>query len=213
MLPVYIFCLVLGGGLLLLSLLGDVFADAGGDLDLDVSGDVSFELDGAEIDSSGVDIGDGGMDADGGDASHASRILSIRTLTYVLFGFGAVGTLMGLFGSAGFATTLGLALTGGFLAGALVTSAFRYLETTDTGAQLPDMSFVGLSGTVTIPISEGSAGAVAVQRGQRRISLRALPHESARDLDPTDWTSVVVVEMEDGVARVAPVGDDLALDP
>jgi hypothetical protein len=204
---------VLGGGLLLVSLLGDVFGDAGGDLDLDVSGDVSFDIDGAEIDSSGFDLGDGEMDADGGDASQASKILSIRTLTYALFGFGAVGTLLGLFGSAGFATTLGLAITGGFLSGALVTSAFQYLATTDTGAQVSDVSFVGLSGTVTIPITEGSAGAVAVQRGQRRITLRALPHESVRDLDPTDWTSVVVVDIADGVARVAPVSDDLSLEP
>jgi len=206
MLPVYIFCLVLGGGLLLLSLLGDVFGDAGSDLDLDISGDVSFEIEGA-------DIGDADLDGHGGDASHASRILSIRTLTYALFGFGAVGTLLGLFGSAAFVTTLGLALTGGFLSGALVTSAFRYLAITDTGAQASDDTFVGLAGSVTVPISTESAGAVAVQRGQRRISLRALPHESVRGQDPAAWTSVVVVEMEEGVARVAPVADELSLEP
>ena len=211
MLPVYIFCLVLGGGLLLLSLLGDAFGDTASDLDLDVSGDLSLDIDGADIDSSALDLGD--ADAHAGDGTQASRILSIRTLTYALFGFGAVGTLLGVFGSAGSTTTLGLALTGGFLAGALVTGVFRYLETTDTGAQVSDASFVGLSGTVTLPITEGSAGSVTVRRGQRQVTLRALPHESVRDLDPTEWRSVVVVEMEHGVARVAPADDGLTLEP
>ena len=206
MLTAYVFCLVLGGGLLLLSVLGDAFGDAGGDLDLGGS---------VEIDAGSVDLGDAGVDAHGhgSDPSHASRILSIRTLTYALFGFGAVGTLLTFFGSANSLTVLGTALVGGLLAGSLVTSAFRYLETTDTGAQASDISFIGLSGTVTIPISADSAGAVSVRRGQRKISLRALPHESVGDADPTDWRSVVVVDMENGVARVAPVGEDLSLEP
>lgn len=215
MLAAYIFCLVTGGGLLLLSLLGDVLGDAGGDLGVDASADVHFELDHGGVDAGTFDTGTGDVDVhgDSGDQLHASKILSIRTLTYTLFGFGAVGTLLSLVGSSGFLTTLAFAVTGGLLSGALVTTVFDYLRATDTGAQVSDDTFVGLSGTVTLPLSATTAGAVAVQRGQRRITLRALPHPSVGDADPAGWKSVVVVEMDRGVARVAPVGEDLSLEP
>src|SRR5690606_21289047 len=62
----YWFALVVGAGLLGLSLFGDT--DAGGDVDVDAAG--------------------GGADG--------FRILSTRNLTYFLFGFGATGVLLGL---------------------------------------------------------------------------------------------------------------------
>jgi hypothetical protein len=174
-------------------------------VDLDLGGD--------------VDVGDLGggtaeMDADAaGDASHAAKILSMRTLIYALFGFGAVGTLLSALGSGGFLTNLVFAAAGGALSGALVTMVFNYLKATDSGAQPSDDGYVGLSGVVTIPISLASPGAVAVQRGQRRISLRALPHESLPVADPSTWKAVVVVEMVRGIARVVPVDDSLSLEP
>lgn len=206
MLAIYIFCLVLGGSLMAVSVLGDVFGDA--DVDLDLDTDMDFELDAGDL---GADAGD--LDVDAGDATDAVRILSIRTLIYTLFGFGAVGTLLSFLSSGGFLATLAYAVGGGLLSGAVVTTVFNYLRRTDTGAQLSDATYVGLSGTVTLPLSAGSAGAVAVERGERRISLRALPHPSAAGSDPSTWKSVVVVEMDRGVARVAPVEEDLTLGP
>jgi hypothetical protein len=53
---------------------------------------------------------------------------------------------------------------------------------------------------------------VAVERGGRRVTLRALPHASAQG-DPSTWKDVLVVEMEKGVARVAPVEEGMLLEP
>lgn len=207
MLAVYIFCLVLGGSLMAVSVLGDVFGDA--DVDLDLDTDVDFDLDAGDLagdlDAGDVDVTDGATDA--------VKILSIRTLIYAMFGFGAVGTLLSLLGAGGFLATLAFAVGGGLLSGAVVTTVFNYLKRTDTGAQLSDATYVGLSGHVTLPMGEGSPGTVAVERGHRRISLRALPHPSAAAGDPSSWTSVVVVEMDRGVARVAPIDEELSLEP
>lgn len=216
MLAVYIFCFVLGGSLMAISVMGDVFGDADVDLDIDTpdfdleldAGDVDFDAGGADLD---VDPGD--LELDGEATTDAIKIFSIRTLIYTMFGFGAVGSLLSLLGAGNFLSVLAFAVAGGLLSGAVVTAVFNYLRRTDTGAQLPDTTFVGLSGTVTLPITEVSAGTVAVERGHRRISLRALPHPSADTEDPSTWSSVIVVEMEEGVARVVPVEEDLALEP
>jgi hypothetical protein len=42
------------------------------------------------------------------------------------------------------------------------------------------------------------------------VKLRALPHPTA-DGDPSEWKSVVVVDMEKGVARVTPIDEDMLL--
>lgn len=192
MLALYLFSLVLGGGALAVSVLGDAFGGAG-DLDMEM---------------------DAGADADAGDA-HA-KIFSLRAMVYALFGFGAVGTALTLWVPAlAVPVRLGFALAGGVASGALITALFRWLGATESGAPPDDTTFVGLSGAVTLPLSAGTPGAIAVERGARRYTLRALPHATGGPPsgDPAAWTSVVVVEMEGGVARVAPVDEDLALEP
>jgi hypothetical protein len=61
-----------------------------------------------------------------------------------------------------------------------------------------------------LPIQEGVAGQVVVERGGRRIALRALAHSSAGG-DPSSWRDVLVVDMEKGIARVAPIDEDTLL--
>ncbi|MGW8268224.1 MAG: hypothetical protein ACWGSQ_17795, partial [Longimicrobiales bacterium] len=67
-------------------------------------------------------------------------------------------------------------------------------------------------GRVTLPIREGVPGKVVVERAGRRVELRALPHPSGSG-DPSLWKRIFVVEMEKGVARVAPIEEDLLLEP
>lgn len=182
MLSVYLFSLVLGGGFLAASLLGDVL---GGGVDVDAGGE-TLE-----------------------DHSAASRIFSFRTAVYALFGFGVVGATLTWLGSDPLPAAA-FALVGGATAGLLIHLGFRFLKRTETGAHAGDVSFVGLPGTVTLPLSPTTPGQVAVERGSRRIVLRALPHATRGEPDPSQWRSVVIVEMSDGVARVAPVDEDLA---
>ena len=72
MLAAYIFCLVVGGGFLLLSLFGD-FLEADADVDLDGDADLAI-----------------------GDAGDVAKLFSLRAIVYALFGFGASGTLLHL---------------------------------------------------------------------------------------------------------------------
>ncbi len=109
-----------------------------------------------------------------------------------------------------FATAV-TAVVGGMLSGALVTTVFNYLRRTDSGAHPGDAGFIGLPAKVVLPLSEGS-GAILVERGGRRIRLRALPHAAAEG-EPDEWTRVVVVDLEGGIARVTPVKEDHLLEP
>lgn len=205
MLALYLFSLIVGGGFLLLSVLGgggEGDLDMDGGLDLDVGGDL--ELDALEGDVlEGVAELDG---AEGGDA--ASRIFSLRTVVYALFGFGATGSLL-TWAGVGLITTLAFSVVGGLASGLLVSLVFHYLVRTASGGHPGDQSLVGLPGTVSLPMGVASPGTILVERDGRRLSLRALPH-SAADGDPGDWRRVIVVDMDGGVARVAPLeADDL----
>ncbi len=201
MAALYLFSLILGGGFLLLSVLGG-----------DSEADVDFDA--------GLDLGDGGLDLDGlagdagdgiesiGDAADsgqdaASRIFSIRTVVYALFGFGATGTILTRLGIS-MPTTLAFSLVAGAAAGFLVSMVFHFLVRTDSGAHPGDEALLGLTGDVTLPIGLGRPGTVAVERGGRRLSLRALPHATAHG-DPESWKRVIVVEIDGSIARVAPL--------
>jgi hypothetical protein len=184
MLALYLFCFALGGGFMLVSVLGG----DGGDMELDA--DVDFDLAG---------------EADAGHDTAASRIFSFRTLVYGLFGFGATGAALTALGS-GFLPTLLFALAGGALSGALVGTVFRYLGSNESGAVPSDAQLVGLTGRVQLPLSQDRPGSVTIERGARRATFRALPHAGA-DGDPAAWSAVVVVDVEGGIVRVAPLDD------
>jgi hypothetical protein len=216
MVAFYVFSLVLGGGFLGLSLLGDllgghgdvdVSTDAG--LDTDVTLDAHFDADAGPVDASHVDV-----DHDVSGGAHASqvasKIFSIRTVTYTLFGFGAVGTLLTyVLPATSSVTTAGFALAGGVLSGTLINVAFGWVRRSESGAVEGEDALVGHSGRVTLPITS-SGGKVVVERLGHSVELRALPHPSALDQgDPSTWKAVVVVEMRRGVALVAPVSQEL----
>lgn len=217
---------------------GDVDLDAGG-LDLDAGGleldaggfDMDaggFDMDagGFDMDAGGLELDAGGIDMDAGhldvgaaqaelhaDAGHlATKILSIRTLFYSLFGFGAVGSLLTFVWTGSPFLTATFAVLGGLSSGAVINTAFGYVRRSESGVLLTEGTYAGLRGRVTLPIRPQAPGKVVVERGGRRVELRALPHSSGQG-DPGQWEKVFIVEMERGVARVAPIEDDLLLEP
>lgn len=220
MLSVYIFSLVLGGSFLLVSVLGDVF-DAEVDVDSDFDADLALDAGDA---TDALDAGDAGDATDAVDVTHSSgaadaaqgsaaaKIFSIRGLIYGLFGFGAVGSTVTWLGGTGFVATLVSAAVGGLLTGGMVTVLFNWLKANSASNRPGDSGFVGLRGTITLPVGDGSVGTVMVERGGRRIALRALPWGPAEG-DPQAWRDVVVMEMDRGIARVAPIEEDLKLTP
>jgi hypothetical protein len=244
MVSLYVFSLILGGGFLAMSVLGDLFGGHGDvDMDTDLGGfDGHLELDaggldmdagGLDLDAGGFDMDAGGLDVDAGglemdaggldvDAAHAeldadaghlaAKIFSIRTLFYSLFGFGSVGTLMTYAWSGSPLLTAGFAVVGGISSGAVVNAAFGYVKKSESGMILSETSYAGLPGRVTLPLRPGVPGRIVVERGGKRFGIRALPHPSAQG-DPALWKDVFIVEMEKGIARVAPVDEDMLLNP
>ncbi|MFC1790976.1 hypothetical protein ACFL0I_00710 [Gemmatimonadota bacterium] len=244
MLALYLFTLILGGGFLSMAVFGDLFgghADVDGDLggldghlELDAGG-LDLDAGGLDLDAGGLDLDAGGLDLDAGgldlDAGHmdveavhadlqadagslASKIFSIRTLFYSMFGFGAMGTLLTYTWGGGTIPTAAFAILSGVGSGSIVNAAFSYLRKTESGMVQSEATFQGLSGRVTLPIRAEIPGKVVVERGGRRLELRALPHASAEGQgDPSTWSRVFVVEMVKGVALVAPVEEDMMLEP
>ena len=86
------------------------------------------------------------------------------------------------------------------------------MRRSESGGTLAEATYSGLRGRVTLPIRQEIPGKVIVERGGRSVELRALPHASGKG-DPSSWTQVLVVEMEKGVAFVAPVEEGMLLEP
>jgi hypothetical protein len=125
----YIFALVVGGGFMALSLLGDV---AGGGDVADVDLDLDLDLD-ADLD----------VDAGGGSDVNALKILSLRTLVYALFGFGAVGTILTqMWGGAQASQTALFATAGGVATGFIASALFGFLRRSEVGDRAGEASFV-----------------------------------------------------------------------
>jgi hypothetical protein len=201
MVTVYLVCLVVAGGLALLSAFGD-FLDFGvdGDAALDLDVDLDFDTD-ADF----ADVGDTQLET--GSAPVAS-IFSLRALLFALFGFGAAGTLLTALGAApGSPLTLALSVGAGLSVGLSVGVLLAYLKRSDTHSRPGDEGFRGLTGRVILPLGADSPGQVVVRRGQREHTVRALPHPAAHS-EPAGWKRVMIVEMKSGIAYVGPLEDD-----
>ena len=182
MISFYLFSLLVGGGLLVASIIGD---------------------------------GDHGHDGDFSDHSphhgghgNAAQFLSLRTLTYFLFVFGGVGAALSWKSNVPGLLIFALSAVAGLAIGAVTAASFGYLRRTDSGARNSEDSFVGLPGTVVVPIGSGAMGKVHVVRGDRTFELLARPLD-AEAAGTSDWKSVVIVEMSSGTALVAPIDDPL----
>lgn len=186
MLAAYIFCLVVGGCLLALSFFGDFLdgdVDAGGALELE--GDVDVGADGADF----------------------TKLFSLRAIVYTLFGFGAAGAVLHAVWGGG-RPTLTAAIAGGMglASGALISTVFGYLKRTESGAMEGEASLIGLRGEVLMPVALEGTGEVRIHSGDRQFRVRA----RADELDAIEMTlepghPVVVVDVQQGVAIVAPV--------
>lgn len=196
MTTLYWLALVLGGGLALLSLFGDV---------LGLEGDDAPDLAGGG-DAAAGDLGTHGADS-GHDGMH---ILSLRSATYFLFAFGAVGVLLQLvWGGRQPWLAMGAAAATGAGAAYFSAALFGWVARTGSGELPSDRTLSGLAGTMVLPLGEGG-GKVQVLRGGREYELLARPFDPDAP-DAESWTHVVVVEVVDGTALVTPL--DIGSDP
>ena len=177
MISVYLLCLIVGGGLLLFSLVGGV---DGADADADV---------------------DAGADGDWGGMR---EFLSIRALFYFLAGFGATGTLLERFTTTPSTNAFFFALLIGALAAAAVGAVYGWLRASESGVVSLDNDYlIGLPARVILPVVHGHRGKVRLLSRGREIELLARLH-GVEDADCMRGDTVVIVEVDGDTALVAP---------
>jgi hypothetical protein len=179
MTALYWFAMVVGVGMYLFS----VFADTTG----------------AHVDSDAhIHVGSDHHGADG------YQILSLRNATYFLFAFGVTGVALNTMwgGDRSWLTAI-LALGIGTLGATISTLAFGWLRKSESGEMPGDRAWLGATADVMLPLSAGGTGKILVSRGGRSQELLA----RAFDGDASGierWSKVLILEIRDGIALVAP---------
>lgn len=195
LIAVYIISLIVGGGLLLLSLL------VGGNGNADVHADVSSDLDMAGHTPGDLDHPVGGDHSiEGGHGISLASWFSIQFVVYSLAIFGLIGTTMAFVAKADPRTVLAFAVLGGVLIGQLVHQALRALKRSGGGSDLTAEDFLKQPARVTIAIEPLRRGEIAVATRTGERFLAAVSRRSDDRFKVGD--RVVVVGLSNGVAEV-----------
>lgn len=191
MLPLYLFALIVGGGLLLFSLMaghGDSDGpgvESGADADADIAPDFDHE------------------GAGGHDWVSAQDFLSVRTLLYLLAGFGATGTLIELLTGATTPVSFAWALLTGLAAAMLAASVYGWVRRTDSGVVPTDPDYlIGATARVILPVVHGHRGKILALHQGREVELLARLYGS-EDPDCPRGSEVVIIEVDGETALVA----------
>ncbi|HRX87220.1 MAG TPA: hypothetical protein P5572_19510 [Phycisphaerae bacterium] len=215
----YVFCLIVGGGLLVISTVfgghHDMDVDTGGALDggLDLSTDTDLDFD-ADLDADAALSVDGGhvteamvhqaeTDALGGHHDGAlglSNWFSVRFVVYFCAMFGLVGTVLTYLTDAGPGWTLGIALVAGIGMGQLVHQLIRSLQRSGVSSESRITDLVHKPGRVTIAVRPPARGEVGVCVGDREIFLPAVAQRSD-DVFETG-AQVMITSYSGGLAEV-----------
>jgi len=194
---IYLASLLFGAIFLVPMILGGLELDGDADFDLDAYGDIDSDL----------DLDFGGSDVDGlGSAlgSFVSSILSFRN--WVFFGafFGGSGLIFNNLLDRTAALSLILALALGLTAAVANAALTRFVKTNVSDSQVMLRDLKGTPAQVVIPLGENRKGRIQVRVGDETTYMVALPYrESAQPFGVGD--EVVVVEIADGTALVAPL--------
>lgn len=197
----YVICLIVGGGLLLVSTVfgghSDADVDGGLDADFDADMDADFDVD-----------ADVGVDADV-DAVHGHAVdgvfalsswLSVRFLVYFAAMFGLVGTALTHLSEKPANCILAYALVAGLVVGQVAHQVMRYLKRTSVDSSLHTQDYVNTLARVTVAIHPPKRGEVAIQIGDgERFVGAAAKHEH----DAFEPGQIVgVVDLHGGTAVV-----------
>jgi hypothetical protein len=217
---VYWVCLIVGGGLLVVStVLGshadadidaggaldaidgahmdaDFGADIHGDFDADISADVHADV-GADTD---LATHAGHADAGHGALAGLSTWFSIRFLVFAVAVFGALGVILTHLTETGAALVLAIALAGGVAVGQCVHQLLRSVRRTSGDSTPQPWDYVNKLARVTIAINPPNKGQVALLVGQTRRYVAAVAYQSQAAFDIGD--EVVVVAYRAGIAEV-----------
>lgn len=201
----YWICMIVGGSLLVFSMLGaahghtdaDFHADVSADADIDIHTDVDVH---ADVDADTADVGHGDADAEHGDAASLATWLSVRFLVYFVAVFGVLGVVFTYLTDVSGAGTLGVAVLGGLVAGQGVHQLFRKLRRSSSDSATTVKDYLNQIGRVSIAITHPRKGEIAIQV---RSYERYIP-ATAKHPDTTFKVGeeVAVVGYHAGVAEV-----------
>ncbi len=155
-------------------------------------------------------------DAAGTDPGHHDgdtfRLLSLRTATYGLFAFGVSGVLLTWLWKGAHGLLIGgLAATLGIVGAAISVLAFGWLRRSESGALPGEETWIGATAEIILPILPSGTGKIQAVRAGRTLELLARPFDASAE-HPEQWTQVMVIDVRDGVALVAP-GESMLTDP
>lgn len=186
MVPFYLFCLIIGGGLLLFSLVGP-FAEADAEAELDADADAADSPDGP-----------------GAAWGVAREFLSIRSLFYLLAGFGATGLLLETLADVSAGVALAVAGVTGVLAALMAGAVYGWVKRSESGL-VPTTSdhLVGMPAEVVLPVLEGRRGKVRLVSGGRELEVLARLY-GAEDAACPRGATVVIVDFEGDTALITP---------
>jgi membrane protein implicated in regulation of membrane protease activity len=187
MFGLYLASAILGWAFVGLFLFGGIDTDA--DFDADVDADVDFDA-------------DGGLAS--GLASAALSLLSFRSIMFFMAFFGLTGMVLDLIGT-GTVLTLLAAIGVGVFAWVLNSFVFRALKVADVSSTLVEADLRGAIGRVVLPINPGHRGRISIEAGDQRRYLTAEPFDPARRPSYAVGDAIVVVDLDRGTARVAPI--------
>lgn len=195
MIWLYIAASIFGGTFVLGMLAGGLDLDS----DLDFDADADFDLDTSEMSAdnlTGEDVASAGTDFFG-------SLLSFRSIVFFSLFFGLAGLVFDRLDYTEPAPLLTGSLLG-LIAAVLNTQLFRWLSDNETSSMLSDRAITGSRGTVVLPLEGDQKGRIKAEIEGQTTFLVALPHSAKTDrFDVGD--SVVVVEIENGTALVAPL--------
>lgn len=203
----YWICLIVGGGLLLISSLAGTDADAG--IDADIGPDVAFDADVDADFSADVDTGaDVDMSADSPGHAHAEHAhagslaswFSIQFLVFFMASFGLVGVVLTGLTDTGQYTVLGFALLAGIVIGQGVHQLMRSLRRSSGDSTLQPKDYINRPGRVTVSIRPPDKGEVALQVGRGERYLPAIAKRADCTFGIGD--EVAVVGYSGGIAEV-----------
>ena len=213
---IYVVCLVVGGGLLIIS----TALGGHGHADVDADGLAGVDLH-VDADAGGLDVDADGLHADGVDA-HADDVsaghadadsavslatwFSLRFLIYFIAVFGLIGTVLTYMSGMQNAAVLAWAVVVGFVVGQTVHQTLRYVSRTSGDSSVQVSDYLHKPARVTIAITSGSRGEVAVRvrDGERFVPAVAKHGNERFDIGQT----VVIASFSAGTADVISQKED-----
>ncbi len=177
MTSLYIICLIVGGGLLLVSTL---FSGSGtGEVDVDGATSTDFSGDVSAGDFN-HDLSHHGPHHDVAPLKSSSPLsltnwFSMQLVVYFMAVFGLVGTTMTFVGRGRANRVIWIAAVSGLIAGQAVHQLLRWLKRSGVGSESHSGDFVNQPARVTMTIEPGRRGEVAVKvgPGERYVAAKA----------------------------------------